>query len=287
MYAIIDRLTEVLSQGPDPVLASGSIGTKIPSGTSDLPAVVSAIQVDHGKGIGVGRFVRSGNVRASITTDISVQPSNTQFSSDFRRLQLISLPLRKNPSSAQAEGFSAADFRIEDTTNPGSPIPYRMVETPNELYEFKLDVPRAEVTFGQPQAQGSRLSVTHWTVTWRDDILAFRYSGLMTLTVWAPTFVDTDAIARRLQSKLETAHEFVREKGFVTLQAASLKPASHEITPSLVGSPFTVWKQQLGYRFTFETEEGGALSSGGRIERIDMDFTGEISESFHVPHSTN
>jgi hypothetical protein len=66
-------------------------------------------------------------------------------------------------------------------------------------------------------------------------------------------------------------------------QPASLEPVENIRHDPPVGSPFSVWKQRLGYKFAFEAEEGGELSSGIPIKRIDVDMDEHIVESFSIP----
>ena len=63
----------------------------------------------------------------------------------------------------------------------------------------------------------------------------------------------------------------------------SLRPAENVSHVPVVGSAFPVWVQTLEYRFTFESEDGGELSSGIPIKRIDVDMDDFIVEQFSVP----
>ena len=174
-------------------------------------------------------------------------------------------------------------MQIVNVSNPGSPVVYQMVAQPTTPHEFSLDAARAEVRFGQAQTPGDQLSVSHWTMTWRDDIRALRYNGTLHLTVWAGTFATVDTIARRLQDRLRTEPSLLQDKGFVQLRPASLAPALEAQHEPPGGAAFSAWQQTLEYVFTFEGEEGGELSSGGTIERVDVDMNGALPESFRVP----
>src|SRR6266545_3373810 len=111
--------------------------------------------------------------------------------------------------------------------------------------------------FGAAQTEGEKLELTHWTVTWRDEILADRFIGSMALEIWANSFNQADGIARNLQDVLRSSRALLREKGFLKLHPFSLGPAEHLRIDPPVGSAIPVWKQKLEYRFAFEAEDGG------------------------------
>jgi hypothetical protein len=48
------------------------------------------------------------------------------------------------------------------------------------------------------------------------------------------------------------------------------------------GSTFPAWKQSLEYKFAFEAEDGGEVSSGIPIKRIDVDMDDYIVEEFSI-----
>jgi hypothetical protein len=143
-------------------------------------------------------------------------------------------------------------------------------------------VASAQIVFGGAQLTGEKLEVVHWTVTWRDDIVGDRYRGMLLLELWASSPSQIGTLARRLQQRLQTQLALLRQKGFVALRPASLDPAETSLYEPPSGSAFPVWRQRLSYRFVFEAEEGGELSSGVPIERIAVDVT-QPQESFSVP----
>lgn len=281
MNLVIDKFVEVLLMAPSPVLASGNVGLKKPSGSSDVPAISISLNIESNKGNGIGRFIRAGDTIAKNTTVSEVKSSTEAFSNDFKSLRLWPLPLKKNPSSVD-EKFTEQDVQVKNVTDPNSSISYRMVDEPIQKDEFKLDVSKAQIIFGKAQAEGEKLEITHWTVTWRDEILGERYSGSMMLEIWANGFNEADEISRRLQSKLKSNPAMLRQKGFLKFQPAILDSAENtQLTPP-IGSTFFVWQQNLGYKFVFEAEEGGELSSGIPIKRIDVDIDDILVESFSV-----
>jgi hypothetical protein len=123
----------------------------------------------------------------------------------------------------------------------------------------------------------------HWTITWREEILGDRYRGSATLDIWGNTFDQVDGIVRNLQYRLKTNRALLKQKGFIQLQPMSLNPVENVLHDTPAGSPFSVWKQKLGYRFVFEAEDGGELSSGVPIQEINIEMREEVSESFSVP----
>lgn len=282
MSLVVDKLVEVLSASPDPVLTASNIGVKSPSNGSDIPAIAVSLTIEHDKGTGIGRFVRSGESIAKNTAVIEVRATPETFSSDLRLLRLWPLPLVKNPSSTK-RNFSEEDIQIRNVTDLGHPIDYRIVEKPVRKEEYTLDVPRAQVVFGGPQTEAEKLEVSHWTVTWKDDVLNESYTGSMTLDIWSNNLNQGSEIARKLQQKLSSNRALLRQKGFLKLQPAGLEAVENIQHGAAIGSPFTAWKQKLTYKFAFEAQEGGELSSGIPIKRIDVDMDDHIDESLSIP----
>ena len=281
MNLVIDKLVEVLSVAPDPILPSNRLGTKIPSSGGEIPAVSISLNIHEYKGIGIGNFVRSGDSIVQNTAVVEVRPTSETFSGDLKLLRIEPLPLKKNPSSVK-RNFTEQDVQIRNVTDLPHPVDYRMVEEPADKEEYSLDVPRARIIFGKAQTEGEKIEVIHWTVTWRDKILGERYSGSMMFEIWANSFNEADEISRRLQTKLKKNPDVLRQKGFLKLQPASLEHTRNTLLDPPIGSTFSVWQQNLGYKFTFEAEEGGELSSGVPIKRIDVDMDDNLNESFSV-----
>ena len=279
---MIDKFVEVLSAPPKPVLSAASLGAKKPSSGSDIPTIVISLKIDDSKGTGLGRFIRSGDAIVQNTAIIEVKSTPEAFSNDLRALRIQPLPLKRNPSSVEKK-FTEKDVQVKNVTDPAHPIAYRMVGEPGVKEEYKLDVPQARIIFGEAQTLSEKLEVAHWTVSWRNEILGDRYGGLMMLEIWATSFNEIDRISRGLQNKVKSSRAELRQSGFMKFQSASLEPAENILHAPPVGSPFSVWKQKLEYKFAFEAEEGGELSSGIPIKRIDVDMDEHIVESFSIP----
>ena len=286
MKSVIDKFVEVLAAPPDPILSSSSMGAKKPSGGSDIPAIAISLTIEGSRGSGLGRFIRAGDTVVQNTSIIEVNSTPETFSNDLRSLYIQPLPLKKNPASVENK-FTEKDIQVRNVTDTAHPIAYRMVVEPGLKEEYKLDVPQAQIIFGKAQTAGDKLEMTHWTVTWRDEILGDRYNGMMILEIGASSFNEVDGISRRLQNKVKSNRAELRQRGFMKFQPASLEPAENILHAPPVGSPFSVWKQKLGYKFTFETEEGGELSSGIPIKRIDVDMDEDIVEAFSIPRINN
>jgi hypothetical protein len=278
---VVDKCVEVLASQPDPVLPTANLGAKRPATGADIPAISLALTVEDSKGLGFGRFLRAGDALAQHTAILDVNATPETFSSDLRRLQITPLPLKKNPAALTPE-FAAEDVQISNVTDLAHPIPYQLTTQPTHKEEYRLDVARAQVVFGAPQIAGEKLEVVHWTVTWRDDIVGDRYRGILLLELWATSVNQLNDIAHKLQQRLQHQGTLLRQKGFVALRPASLDPAETLLYEPPSGSAFPVWKQRLSYRFVFEAEEGGELSSGVPIKRIDVDVS-QPQESFSVP----
>jgi hypothetical protein len=232
---------------------------------------VLSLIVDDTKGTGFGRFIRSGDVVAQHRAVIEVQVGPTAFDSRLRVLRVAPLPLKRNPA-ALTEDFSSDDIQIRNVTNPQQPFAYHLSGRPLQKDEFRLDSTTAEIVFGATQTAGEMLEVTHWTVTWRDDITGDRYRGMLNMEVWATGQLQADELARKLQSRLRYDALLLRQKGFVKMEPAQLQPAETLLYEPPTASAFPVWRQMLGYRFVFEGQEGGEVSSGGPIKRIDVDL---------------
>jgi hypothetical protein len=89
-------------------------------------------------------------------------------------------------------------------------------------------------------------------------------------------------MSRRLQLKLSSDRAALRQRGFLQVAPAGLEPIENVVHTPPVGSAFPVWKQKLEYTFAFEAEEGGELSSGLPIKRIDVEIDEQFVETFTV-----
>ncbi len=281
MYIVVDRLVEALASGGNAILSADRLGSRKPAAGIDVPAIVVEVNFQTAKGAGLGRFVRAGESIVSATSIIEVEATVDTFSPSLKSLRISPLPLKRNPSST-TENFSAADIQIKNVTDLSNPIDYTFVEQPTSRTEYTLNRATAEIVFGSPQIAGEKLEVSHWTVTWRDEILGDKYSGSLSIEVWENSFNLTRDLSRRLQDKLQTGRALLRTKGFQSLQPLTLGPIENVSQPVTVGSAFSAWKQKLEYRFAFEAEDGGELSSGVPIKRIDVDMDDFIVEEFSV-----
>lgn len=282
MNTVIDRLVEVLAATPEPVLSQNCMGAKEPSSGVEVPAIVMSLIINSYKCNGLGRFIRSGDSIVKNEAIIEIKSSTEKFPADLKSLRLTPLPLKKNPSS-QGENYSQDDICVRNVTDPVHPVNYKLTNGPSQKDEYKLDTQNAQIIFGKPQIEGDLLEVIHWTVIWRDEILAKRYGGLMNLEIWANSFNETDEISRRLQNKLSGKRISLKDRGFSNLQPAGLEPVKNILQSSPSGSPFSVWRQNLVYKFMFEAEEGGEISSGIPIKQINVNMDDELSESYSIP----
>lgn len=282
MYLVIDRLVEALASGSEPLLSADRMGPKKPTASVEIPAVVFSLQLDQAKGAGLGRFVRAGDTIVQSTSIIEVAPSIDTFSENLKTLRIAPLPLKRNPAATTTK-FGAGDIAIKNVTDLNNQINYTFTEKPTQPTEYTVKTATAEIIFGTPQTPNDKLEIAHWTVTWRDEILGDIFRGRIAMDVWANTINQSRDVSRKLQDKLKTDRSLLRNKGFVDLKPVSLKPAENMTHVPVVGSAFPVWVQTLEYRFTFEAEDGGELSSGIPIKRIDIDMDDFIVEQFSVP----
>lgn len=282
MYAVVDKLAELLAAAPDPVLAVSRVGARRPSTSSDLPAAIVSLNIDDHKTTGVSSFMRSGETPATISSVIEVRATPQTFSTDLKRLRISELPLRKKPPSTGRE-FTEEDIQIRNVTIPAEPVMYRMVLEPSKPDEYAVDALEATITFGVSQASGERLEVVHWTTTYSADIRGTTYRGSVNVEVWASSLNEVESTSRKLQDRLSEEAVLMRQFGFLKLQAAGLAPMEHTLHTPAVGSAFPVWKQPLTYRFAFAAEKPSDLSSAGPIRRIDVDIEGHVDDMLSIP----
>lgn len=281
MNIVVDKMAELLASAPGAVLVSNNVGRLRPSASGDVPAVAISLRLEGGGRGGLGRLIRSGDALTRSGRVVEVRASGETFSADLVRLRISPLPLRRNPSST-APRFGPGDLQVRNVTDASRPAEYRMEAEPAARDAFRVDVRRAEIVFGAPQAPGELLEVTHWTVAWRDEILGRRFRGAMVFELWGNSFSEVDTMSRRLQLKLSSDPAALRRRGFLLVAPAALDPAENVTHAPPVGSAFPVWKQRLEYAFAFEAEEGGEVSGGVPIKRIDVDMDEEFAESFTV-----
>jgi hypothetical protein len=272
MYSVIEKFAEVLSAPPEPILPGNRIGHKRPSTSSDIPMIVVSLTIQDHRTTGLGRVTRSGETLTRTTLLLEVRSTPETFSADLKRLRLQPLPLKKEQ-----------DVQIKNVTDSIHPTTYRRVDEPNRKDEYAVDATRAEVNFGQAQSGGEKLEVVHWTVSWRDDILGNAYRGMLNVELWSNSLNDLNMMSRKLQDRLNSNRELLRQNGFSRIQAASLAPVDHLLHNPAIGSPFPVWNQELSYQFAFEIEQQSELSDAGPIKRIDVDIDGHLNESLTVP----
>ncbi len=123
--------------------------------------------------------------------------------------------------------------------------------------------------------------MTSWTVSFKNDITGERLEGTIALEVWSATAAECSDFTRKLQSKLADPASF-RQQGFGILHPAGSIPAEGVSYQPVTGSAFPVWRQQLTYTFHFDSEQGGEASSGGPIQKINLNLPAE-EEAFAVP----
>jgi len=281
MHLVIDRLIEVVTATGGISVPAGNLGPKRPSSGDEIPAVSASLTLETEKSPALGRFVRSGDSPTKSTSVVEVKASLETFSVGLKSLRISPLPLRKNPASARKE-FAADDLQIRNVTNPANPAQYLMTENPLRKEEFRVDAARAVVVFGAAQTEGEKLEVTHWTVAWRDEILADRFIGLMALEMWANSFNEVDGITRKLQEALRSNRVLLRAKGFLKLQPFSLGAAERLLLEPPTGSAFPAWRQNLAYKFVFEAEDGGELSAGIPIKQVNVEMDDHVVETFSI-----
>lgn len=262
-------------------MSAERLGPRKPAASIEVPAIVLQITTQTAKGAGLGRFIRAGDSIVRTTNTVVVEATIDTFSPGLKSLRISPLPLKKNPSSTTAK-FTGDDLQVKNVTDLASPIDYTLVEQPIGKTQYKLNRATAEIIFGSAQSPGEKLEVTHWTVTWRDEILGDKYSGSIGMEVWGDSFNLVRDLSRRLQDKLQADRALLRTKGFQSLLPLSLGPVENVLQAAAIGSAFPAWRQALEYRFAFEAEDGGELSSGIPIKRIDVDMDDFIVEEFSV-----
>lgn len=281
MQIVVDNVAAMLSLPPDPVLPAANIGVKKPATLADIPAICLGLELDGLEHSGIGRLVRSGEAVVKNTALVVVSENSEIFSPDLLSLRLSPVPLRKNPSSSQM-GLNAYEVQVTNISDPAQPLSYQLVLMPIRAEEYALDPRRARLVFGRPLTKGDTLEVTHWTVSWRDDILLFRCQGQLSLEIWGLNYAEVNSISHKLQTKLAASPGLWRRQGFLRVCPSRFEPAENSMHVPTSGSSFSVWKQRLTYGFAFEAEEGAELSSGLPIKKVLVDMDQELPEKFTV-----
>ncbi len=282
MDAVIDGMVQFLSGQPDPLLDAGRLGDRIPAGADDVPAVAISLAIESTRGTGLGRFRKEGHQLLSNTSVIKVEADPNTFSPDLKSLQLAPLPMRRNPASS-TPGFGPADVQVTRVTGPDQPVSYRAAAQPAAVNEFEIDPLRARLIFGAPQPAGEQLQVTFWTVQFRDDVTGGRCEGTINLDLWSGSVADASALSRKLQTKVRADETALRQCGFALLAPSAMCAAESLAYQPGSGSAFPVWKQRLTYRFLFDWEQAGAVSSGGPIRTVNIGMEGSVNEAFPIP----
>ena len=114
----------------------------------------------------------------------------------------------------------------------------------------------------------------------REDLRGLLVVGTVTCEAWAGQSGPTAQLLRAIDLKVRSQQGALRERGFVVLRPISLEALEAARHDAGVAAPFNAWRQQLAYRFVLEWIEGGELTAGGRIERIDVDLVEQEGESF-------
>ena len=91
MSLVVDRCAEILAAAPDPVLPAPSVGSRRPATEADVPAATISLAVDTPGGIGLGRYIREGDVlgdryRGTLTLDLWAN-SASELDGVARKLQ--------------------------------------------------------------------------------------------------------------------------------------------------------------------------------------------------------
>jgi hypothetical protein len=185
MYQIIDRLVEVLSASPEPVLSAGSLGVKKPSTGNEIPAVVMSLTIEDYKGTGIGRLIRTGNREKGEVLEetykgfLMLEVWANNFDSVHEISEKLQNKLKSNPALLKQKGFlKLQPARLEPVENVlhhppvGSPFPvwkqplsYRFVFESEEGREVSSGlIKRIDVAMGQhPQESFSVPPSTHKT----------------------------------------------------------------------------------------------------------------------------
>jgi hypothetical protein len=117
----------------------------------------------------------------------------------------------------------------------------------------------------------------------RDDVRGDRIAGTLEFEVWAGQASGAETVARALEAKIRGQEPALRERGFSMLRPAALGAMESLRHDPGVTSAFNAWRQRLAYRFVFDWLEGGELTDGGLIERVDVDVVDPPQESFSTP----
>jgi hypothetical protein len=117
----------------------------------------------------------------------------------------------------------------------------------------------------------------------REDLRGLLVAGMVTCEAWAGHSGAAAQLSRAVDLKFRTEQAALRERGFAVLRPSSLEAAEAGRHDAGVAAPFNAWRQETAYRFVLEWTEGGELTAGGRIQRIDVDLVEQEGESLSAP----
>jgi hypothetical protein len=117
----------------------------------------------------------------------------------------------------------------------------------------------------------------------REDVWGDRLAGTVAFEVWADQATSAATLSRALETRLRTHDAALRERGISMLRPSALDAMESLRHDPGVTSAFGAWRQRLVYRFVFDWLEGGELTDGGLIERVDVDVVDPPQESFSTP----
>lgn len=260
--ALLDALeafVTALSFTPAPQL----VGVVEPTETTELPAVVIAIEQNERLGNGLGErsaLVTDGALawKADINLANPVLPSDPSFvllSPDRTRLTLPHGGLVR--SDATTGALTASDIQV---TVGGAPR--TLVATAPAAGQFTADPLDGTLVFGQALPPTGIVSVNYFLGQWERRVVRSR--GVLRLVVLASN-------ASTVRDLSNTVVNALGEGGSFPLPGLSQFAIAEIGSVGVADPPLAASRRTVRFRFEFEQEINVPESSGGLIRRIPID----------------
>jgi hypothetical protein len=267
--SLLGVLDAVVARISAAVGAGVRVGTSVPHGADELPALTLSIDgvTERLTGIGaIPRGAQTGALPVVVETDLSHPVTNygdgtvfSLLSDDRRTFTLPNGPLVRADGVAERP-FTGEDLRADDGTA------YAVVDTDPVGRQVRPVPEEGTLLFGTSLPATGTLTVTHFVGQW--DVTISRYQGELGVVVTAATGTEIDVLSRQVSDALAADHPLGR-----------FRPSSLGATRSRPIGELTAGERTLGYLLDVELEEPVLPSGGGAISTIavrsDIDGTAE------------
>ncbi|CAD5366046.1 conserved hypothetical protein [Rubrivivax sp. A210] len=242
---------------PSPAL----VGTALPSGAAELPALVLSLDEVRRQGAGLGERASLVSGALAVTARIDLanpvlpeEPTFRLLSAD--RLSLV-LPHGGWVKADGSEGFMAsADLQVNVAGAART-----VVNAPPGATEVRPDAAIGTLVFGAPLPAAGFVEATYFVGQWERRVQPI--AGVLVVDVRANSAADTQALSDALLEVLDSAAG--RPAGLRTLAPLSLG-AVGRADPTLAGSRGRLLRLAYEYQHIVDRPD----SSGGVIRRVPI-----------------